>query len=141
MISFYNNDIDIRIREKRSIKSWVADIIERADAELGEINIISCSDESIQKINVQYLNHDYPTDIITFDNCVGKLINGELYLGLETIKENAKRFNQPFQKEIKRVIIHGVLHLLGYKDKTKKEQEEMRAQENIALELFHVKQK
>ncbi|TXC85365.1 rRNA maturation RNase YbeY [Luteibaculum oceani] len=141
MISFYNNDTSIRIRDKRRIQQWVNHVVEKAGFEVGDLNIISCSDKSIEEINIQFLNHHYPTDIITFDSVIDQTLHGELYIGLETIKENAKRYNQPFQTEIKRVIIHGVLHLMGYKDKTTKEKEEMRRQEDAALQMFHVKQK
>ncbi len=102
----------------------------------GEITYIFCSDKYILKINNEYLQHDYYTDIITFDYSEKDSIAGDLFISLDTVKSNAEQFEQPFDTELHRVIIHGILHLCGQKDKTEKDSEEMRRKENEALELL-----
>lgn len=103
--------------------------------EIGEISIILLSDEELLKINIDYLQHDYYTDIITFDYSEGCKISGELYISVDRVKENAQKYGYRFEEELKRVIIHGILHLCGYKDKSKKEQHEMRKKEDYYLAL------
>ena len=101
----------------------------------GEIVIIFCSDEYILEINKKHLNHDYYTDIITFDYCVENIISGDLYISIDRVKENAKTFNDSFLNELTRVVIHGVLHLCGYSDKTEVDQKNMRNLENKYLAI------
>ena len=100
----------------------------------GEISIIFCSDEYLLEMNKAYLEHDYYTDIITFDYVEGDVISGDLFISLDRVKENAEKFETPFLKEVYRVVFHGVLHLVGYKDKTEAEQKVMRKKENYYLE-------
>lgn len=103
--------------------------------EIGEISVILLSDEDLLKINIDYLNHDYYTDIITFDYSEGCKISGDLYISVDRVKENAQKYGYRFEEELKRVIIHGILHLCGYNDKSRKEQHEMRKKEDYYLAL------
>ena len=114
--------------------------IKSEDKELGEINYIFCDDEYLLKINQDYLKHDYLTDIITFDYVSGKNISGDLYISIDRVKENAEDFNVSFENELKRVMVHGVLHLMGYSDKSETATAEMRAKEEEKIKLFHVEQ-
>jgi len=123
------------LKNTKEIKNWISHTIFNLKKEVGDINYVFCDNEFITDINKKFLNHDYPTDIITFDYSDTKIINGEIYLSIEQIKENHKTYNTNLTDELHRVIIHGVLHLLGYKDKTKTEQLEMRAQEDYYLSL------
>ena len=105
---------------------------------VGEIAYIFCSDEKILEVNRQYLQHDYYTDIITFDYCAGNRLSGDLFISLDTVRTNAEQFNQPYERELHRVIIHGILHLCGINDKGPGEREIMEAAENKALEMLSI---
>ena len=129
---FYENTSEI-IEE--NIKPWIEKIIITEEKRLGEINYIFCDDEYLLKINQDYLQHDYYTDIITFDNVRGKTISGEIFVSLQRIKDNASLISKNYEEEKKRVIAHGVLHLCGYKDKTEEQQKIMRAKEDFYLSL------
>ena len=129
---FYENTSEI-IEE--NIKPWIEKIIITEEKRLGEINYIFCDDEYLLKINQDYLQHDYYTDIITFDNVRGKTISGEIFVSLQRIKDNASLISKNYEEEKKRVIAHGILHLCGYKDKTEEEQKKMRAKEDFYLSL------
>ena len=120
------------------MKSWLKQIIESRNKSVGEISIVMCSDELLLETNRKYLNHDYYTDIITFDYTEEDQISGDLMISYERVKENAKKENVSVQEELRRVMAHGVLHLLGFKDKSEREAAEMRSQEDAALDLFHV---
>jgi len=104
------------------------------------VSFIFCDDEYLLDINKRFLNHDYYTDIISFDNTMGTEINGDIFISIERVKDNASEFSVTFVEELHRVIIHGVLHFCGYKDKSDSEEKEMRAKENEKLRLFHVEQ-
>ena len=121
-----------------AVKSWLKQIIESRNKSVGEISIVMCSDKLLLETNQKYLNHDYYTDIITFDYTEDGEISGDLMISYERVKENAKKENVAVQEELRRVMAHGVLHLLGLKDKSEREAAEMRAQEDAALDLFHV---
>ena len=129
---FYENTSEI-IEE--NIKPWIEKIIITEEKRLGEINYIFFDDEYLLKINQDYLQHDYYTDIITFDNVRGKTISGEIFVSLQRIKDNASLISKNYEEEKKRVIAHGILHLCGYKDKTEEEQKTMRAKEDFYLSL------
>lgn len=129
---FYENTSEI-IEEK--IKPWIEKIIITEEKRLGEINYIFCDDEYLLKINQDFLQHDYYTDIITFDQVRGKTISGEIFVSLQRIKDNASLISKNYEEEKKRVIAHGILHLCGYKDKTEEEQKTMRAKEDFYLSL------
>ena len=138
MIHFNESDIPCRVKRRLAVKSWLKQIIESRNKSVGEISIVLCSDRLLLETNQKYLNHDYYTDIITFDYTEEDQINGDLMISYERVKENAKKENVLVQEELRRVMAHGVLHLLGFKDKSEREAAEMRAQEDAALDLFHV---
>lgn len=130
-ISFFTEDISFTLKKKREIKKRIKSVIVFHKKTIGEINIIFTSEEKILQINRQFLNHNYFTDIITFPYTEGKLLSADIFICIPTVKSNAKTFNQTFEIELNRVIVHGVLHLLGFNDKTLDEKTEMREQENI----------
>ena len=134
MIHFFYENIEENIDE--NLKNWIENIIISEGKKTGEINYIFCDDEYLLKINQDFLDHDYYTDIITFDQVRGKTISGEIFVSLQRIKDNASLISKNYEEEKKRVIAHGVLHLCGYKDKTVKEQKEMRAKEDFYLTIF-----
>lgn len=135
-ISFQNQEIQFKLSDKIKIKSWIKTIVELEKKILGQINFVFTSDAELLKTNIEFLNHNTYTDIITFDYCEGKLINGDIIISIERVKENAQKFKVDFDSEVKRVIIHGVLHLCGYKDKSTKDTEVMKGKENWALKKF-----
>ena len=132
MISF-NYETEFILKTEKDISAWVSFVILEEKCKLGEINYIFCDDNYLYKINVDFLNHDTLTDIISFDYSVGKELHGEIYISIERVLDNAKDFNTNFDDELARVIIHGVLHYCGYKDKSAVEQTIMRAKENHYL--------
>ena len=133
MIHFFYENISENIDE--NLKNWIENIIISEGKKLGEINYIFCDDEYLLKINQDFLDHDYYTDIITFDQVRGKTISGEIFVSLQRIKDNASLISKNYEEEKKRVIAHGILHLCGYKDKTEEEQKKMRAKEDFYLSL------
>lgn len=118
-------------------KNWLEEIILSEEKKLGEINYIFCDDDYLLKINQDYLQHDYYTDIITFDSVKGKTISGEIFVSLQRISDNATTLSKNYEEELKRVLAHGILHLCGYKDKTEVEELEMRRKEDFYLEKHH----
>ena len=134
MIEFYS-ETDFNIEDTKALSHWISKIILHENHELGDLTYVFCDDAYLHKLNVQFLNHDTLTDIISFDNSLGKQIHGEIYISVERVKENAGTYQVAFLDELHRVIIHGVLHFCGYKDKTKKQQETMSCKENEALDL------
>lgn len=133
MIRFFTEDIRFNLSDKQKIKKWLTNVALSEQKEIGEVSIIFCSDEHILQINRQYLQHDYYTDIITFDDTENKVINGDMFISVETVKANAEEYDQPFNRELCRVMVHGVLHLCGYKDATAQQQKAMRAAEDRYL--------
>lgn len=121
--------------KKRETTAWIKAVAETYGKKVAEIAYIFCSDEKILEVNRQYLQHDYYTDIITFDYCEGKKLSGDLFISLDTVRTNAEQFNAPYETELYRVIIHGILHLCGINDKGPGEREIMEAAENKALEM------
>ena len=134
MIEFYS-ETDFKIEDTKALSHWISEIILHENHELGDLTYVFCDDDYLHKLNLQFLNHDTLTDIISFDNSLGKQIHGEIYISVERVKENARTYQVAFLEELHRVIIHGVLHFCGYKDKTKKQQETMSCKENEALYL------
>jgi probable rRNA maturation factor len=134
-ILYYAKNTSYRLSEKRKIRSWINEVISINKKESGEINIILTNDEYILELNRKFLGRDYYTDIITFDYSSKNMISGELYISVERVKENAKKFENDVQKELKRVIIHGILHLLGYRDQNKEEKVIMREMEEKYLKM------
>ena len=119
----------------KKVTSWLKMLIKSYNRKLGAITYIFCSDEEILRINQSFLNHDYYTDIITFDYSEGNTIAGDLYISLETVQSNAIKFKTKYDEELRRVMIHGILHLCGYNDKTSDEKKIMRTKEDEALAL------
>ncbi len=132
MIEF-NYETDFILNDETSLKNWINAVASEQEFELGEINYIFCDDAYLHKLNVEFLDHDTLTDIISFDNSLGKLLNGDIFISVERVKDNAAEFKVSFQEELQRVMIHGILHYMGYKDKSEGEKEEMRKQENLAI--------
>ncbi len=127
---------DFEVPEAQKVKKWVAEVVKRRDRQVGNINYLFCDDEYLLQVNRQYLQHDTYTDIITFDYVAGGLISGDIMISTERVGENAAKYEVPFERELHRVIIHGVLHLLGQGDKSDDEAREMRRQEDEALALW-----
>jgi len=133
-INFFPEDIKFNLKNKIQIRNWIKDTITEEGYELEELNFILCSDEYLLAINQQYLNHDTYTDVITFDNSEAlKMILGDIFISIERIQENAKQFKGTVQHELCRVMIHGTLHLLGYKDKGKAAKTLMTEKEDFYL--------
>ncbi len=135
-ITFQNTNSNFVLKQKGIIKQWLKTIVENENSRLGEINFVFTNDQTLLSYNQQYLQHNTFTDIITFDTSTEKKINGDIIISIERVDENSKKFKTDFENELHRVLAHGVLHLLGYKDKSKKEVIEMRKQEELALKLF-----
>ena len=134
-IAFTNADTSYRLRKLRSVRDWVHLCIQKHDHEVGEITVVFCSDEYLLDMNREHLDHDYYTDIITFDYTENKLVSGDLFISLDRVKDNAKGGGTTLNDELHRVIIHGILHLMGYKDKTPADQTVMRSKEDYCLTL------
>jgi len=132
MINF-NYETNFALSNEDVVAAWIAESIKSEEHSLEEINYIFCDDDYLHKLNVEFLNHDTLTDIISFDYSVGKIIQGDIFISVERVKENASDFKVPFLEELHRVIIHGVLHYCGYKDKTPKDALLMREKENFYL--------
>jgi len=136
-INFFIENIDFSLKEKLKIKKWISNTIKSEYKKIGTINYIFCSDDYLLNINIQHLKHNTYTDIITFNYCAENTISSDIFISIERVIENAEIFNKDFSNELKRVMIHGVLHLLGYNDKTKEEKSTMRTKEDFYLSLFH----
>jgi len=132
VLTFHTEDIDFELENTGKIQQWILQTIEHEGGTLSFVNYIFCSDTYLHRINVEYLNHDTYTDIITFPYS-DEAIESDIFISIDRIRENAKTFNVSFERELYRVMIHGVLHLLGYGDKTEEEQQEMRAREDSWL--------
>lgn len=136
-INFFTEETkEIRI-PRRKIRTWVNQCIASYGKILGDINYIFCSDEYLKRINIEYLKHDYYTDIITFNNNDNDIINGDLYISIDRVKENSKEYDVSFHNELQRVVIHGILHLVGFNDSTDNEKEQMRKEEDKSLVLYN----
>lgn len=135
MIQFFFENID-EIPISTATISWLEDVIKTENKKLGEINYILCDDEYLLKVNQDFLDHDYYTDIITFDYVKGKTISGDIFVSLPRILDNASTLSQNFESEFNRVLAHGILHLCGYKDKTEEEKSQMRAKEDFYINQF-----
>jgi probable rRNA maturation factor len=136
MIKFINHDRKLTIAGKTILKSSLVKLFRREKQQPGEIQYVFCSDEYLLEINKQFLQHNYFTDIITFDLSSSDSIDAEIYISIDRVKENAKSFGVSYKQEVKRVIIHGALHLCGYRDKTKGEITLMREKESEYLRIF-----
>ncbi|WP_111707033.1 rRNA maturation RNase YbeY [Lutibacter citreus] len=132
----FNYEIDYKIENETKVQEWISRCIEKNGFEEGELNYIFCDDVYLHKLNIEFLQHDTLTDIISFDYTLGKLISGDIFISIDRVKENSKDFDQVFEIELNRVIIHGILHYCGLKDKSDSEKTAMRNAENDCLELF-----
>lgn len=133
MISFnYETEFELPYEEQVSI--WISAVIKNEGFKEGEINYIFCDDDYLLKLNVEFLNHDTLTDIISFDYTMGKEIHGDIYISVQRVKENAKDFEIDFNSELNRVMVHGILHYCGHKDKTKADKTAMRSKENYYID-------
>ena len=137
MISF-NYELDFSLENEDNYASWIENIIESENKILGEISYIFCDDDFLHNINMQYLNHDTLTDIISFDYTEGDVISGDIFISVERVEDNANDFNVTFDEELKRVLAHGILHYCGYKDKSDSDALLMRSKEEEKIKLFHV---
>jgi rRNA maturation RNase YbeY len=135
MVTF-NYETAFELKGENLLEYWIDTIVSEEGFSIGEINYIFCDDEYLHKLNVEFLQHDTLTDVISFDNTLGKLISGDIYISVERVEDNAKDFKVSFLDELHRVMIHGVLHYMGYKDKTEEEKIMMRNAENKALSEF-----
>ena len=136
----FNYETDFQLENELVYEQWIDAVIESEGKEPGEINYIFCDDEYLHNINMQYLNHDTLTDIISFDYCIGDLISGDIFVSIERVQDNAKDYEVSFNEELLRVLAHGVLHYCGYKDKTEDEALLMRSKEQEKINMFHVEQ-
>lgn len=132
MITF-NYETEFTLENEERTSNWVEEIIVKEGFTLGEVNYIFCDDKYLHKINVEFLQHDTFTDIISFDYTLGKTVSGDIYISVERVKENSEKFNVTFDNEMHRVIIHGILHYLGNKDTTEEDKKRMRNKENECL--------
>lgn len=135
MISF-NYEVDFQLHSEVQVNKWLSEVIRSESFKEGEINYVFCDDEYLLKLNVEFLKHDTLTDILSFDYSLGKELHGDIFISVERVKENAEDFNVGFETELKRVMVHGVLHYCGYKDKSKEEERVMREKENHYISLF-----
>ena len=137
MITFQTENIEMPAIDQAKVRDWVRNVAASYQKKVGEIAYFFCDDEKILEVNRQYLQHDYYTDIITFDYCEGNKLSGDLFISLDTVRSNSELFGTDYNTELHRVIIHGILHLCGINDKGPGEREIMEAAENRALELMH----
>ena len=136
MVSYFTEDISFPFKEKRLTSRWLKFVAESEAKRLGDVAVIFCSDNYILDVNIKYLQHDYYTDIITFDYCEGNRLSGDLFISVDSVRENASFYGTEFADELNRVIVHGLLHLIGYDDGDAWHQQRMRAAENRALALY-----
>lgn len=134
MIRFFKEDTSFELSEKQRVKAWIKSIATQEGKQMGELSYIFCSDEYLLQVNREYLDHDYYTDIITFDNAEEEgVIEGDIFVSIDRVRDNATTLQVPFETELRRVLAHGVLHLCGYKDKTPIDEQLMRAKENFYI--------
>ena len=137
MIIFFNEDINFKFQGKNNFKAWLKNVADKEGFKIKNLNYIFCSDEYLHKINVDYLDHDTFTDIITFDNSEDETtIEGDIFVSIERVKENSQKLNTVFDEELKRVIVHGLLHLCGYDDHSVEDKAEMRRLEGEYILIF-----
>jgi rRNA maturation RNase YbeY len=139
MIDF-NYETEFTLDNEETIRNWISNVIVSEGKKVGEINYIFCDDQYLLQINQEHLQHDYYTDIISFDYTLGNELSGDMFISIERVKENAVDFDVSFDEELRRVIVHGVMHYCGYKDISEEDKRVMRVKEDEKLAMFHVEQ-
>ncbi len=134
----YHFEYDFSLDNPENYSEWILHIVESEYYELGDISYIFCDDEYLHKLNVEFLDHDTLTDILTFNYNLHRQINGEIYISVERVKDNSLDYKTSFEDELRRVMIHGILHLCGYADESEAEEKQMRDKENDALNTFQL---
>ena len=140
-ISFQTQDIKLVLKEKKKLREWIVDAINNEDKKTGDITYIFCSDEYLLSLNKEYLQHDDYTDVLTFDYSEGERVSGDIFISFERILDNSIQLKTLPEDELHRVMIHGVMHLCGYKDKQPKERANMTVKENQYLEVYSLQNK
>lgn len=135
-IYYHNEDLPFPKLKRRESTKWIKEVVSLESRSVGEISFVFCSDSYLLEVNRKYLNHDYFTDIITFDYVSDNVITGDIFISVDRVLENSKQFESSFDMELRRVMVHGILHLVGYKDKTSEEKKLMTAKEDFYLNLF-----
>lgn len=138
-ISFHNEGVMTKTPSKRLLKAWIKEFVSKHGKKVGELAFVFCSDEKILEVNQNFLQHDYYTDIITFDYCEGEIVSGDIFISVERVAENATSHNTEYNTELIRVLAHGVLHLIGFQDKSPKNKKEMTENEDLCISLFFTK--
>ena len=138
-ISFHNESVNNKTPSKRLLKAWIKEFVANHGKKVGELAFVFCSDEKILEVNQNFLQHDYYTDIITFDYSEGGVISGDVFISVERVLENAASHQVDYNTELLRVISHGVLHLIGFQDKEEEKKFEMTRNEDLCLSLFFTK--
>ncbi|MCL2098363.1 MAG: rRNA maturation RNase YbeY [Bacteroidales bacterium] len=136
MIRFFNENTKINLPHKQEVKKWLTNVAVAEGKKTGDLSVIFCSDEYLLQMNRRFLQHDYYTDIITFDYTEANVISGDLFISIDRVKANAETYKQPFNKELHRVMLHGLLHLCGYNDATEKQRKFMRTVEDKYLVMI-----
>ncbi len=139
MINF-NYETDFELTDEKPYEVWISQVIASEEKREGEINYIFCDDDYLLEINQEYLDHDTLTDIISFDYSVGNELHGDIFISVDRVRENAAEFDVRFEDELRRVMIHGILHYCGYKDKSPDDEALMRKKEDEKMIMFHVEQ-
>ena len=132
----YNFESDFELEDQDKLTDWIHKVVSEESCVLGDLNYVFCDDEYLYKINVEFLNHDTLTDIISFDYSLGKTLHGDIYISVDRVQENAEVYNVSFEEELHRVMVHGILHYCGYQDKTAQDAKLMREKENHYLKLL-----
>ncbi|MDD3405603.1 MAG: rRNA maturation RNase YbeY [Sphingobacteriia bacterium] len=135
MIAYYSENVRVPKFKRRHMNTWIKAVAQVYGKTIGDVSYIFCDDAKILEVNKTYLKHNYFTDIITFDNTEHNRLSGDVFISVDTVRDNAKRFGVSFSEELHRVMIHGILHLCGQNDKTQEESKQMREKENMALKL------
>lgn len=135
-IQFISQDVAFHLKEKKKIKKWLIDLINSHQKRVGEISIVFSNNDYVLEVNKQFLSHDFYTDIITFNYNEDDFISGDIIISIDMVRENAEKYKETFELELHRVVVHGILHLLGLNDETKKEEAAMRIAENNALKML-----
>lgn len=129
----FNYETKFQLENETDISKWISGVISSEKFKEGDINYVFCDDDYLLKLNIEFLGHNTLTDIISFDDSIGKILQGEIFISVERVKENAENFNVSFKEELNRVMVHGILHYCGYKDKTKTDAKTIRNKENFYL--------